>query len=103
MLDEYKISDQFWAEAINTACHAINCLYLHKILNKMAYELLLGKKPNVSYFRVFESKCLILNKKPKNSKFAPKIDEGFLLSYASNAHAIVSFTKPPVVLKSRVT
>ena len=44
MLDEYKISDQFWAEAINTACHAINRLYLHKILNKTAYELLLGKK-----------------------------------------------------------
>jgi hypothetical protein len=36
------------AEAINTACHAINRLYLHKILNKTAYELLLGKKPNVS-------------------------------------------------------
>jgi transposase InsO family protein len=53
MLDEYKISDQFWVEAINTACHAINRLYLHKILNKMAYELLLGKKPNVSYYRGF--------------------------------------------------
>ena len=51
MLDEYKIPDQFWAETINTACHAINRLYLNKILNKMAYELLLGKKPNVSYFR----------------------------------------------------
>jgi len=63
MLDEYKISDQFWAEAINTACHAINRLYLHKILNKTAYELLLDKKPNVSYFRVFRSKCFILNKK----------------------------------------
>jgi len=86
MLDEYKISDQFWEEAINTACHAINRLYLHKILNKTAYELLLGKKPNVSYFRVFGSKCFILNKKPKNSKFAPKVDEGFLLGYASNTH-----------------
>src|SRR5438128_10645153 len=26
MLDEYKTSDQFWAEAVNTACHAINRL-----------------------------------------------------------------------------
>src|SRR6266540_511337 len=40
MLDEYKTSNQFWAEAVNTACHEINRLYLHKILNKMAYELL---------------------------------------------------------------
>ena len=32
MLDEYKTPDIFWAEAINTACHAINCLYIHKYL-----------------------------------------------------------------------
>jgi transposase InsO family protein len=79
MLDEYKIPDHFWADAINTACHAINRLYLHKILNKTAYELLLGKNPNVSYFTVFVSKCFILNKKTKNSMFAFKVDEGFLL------------------------
>jgi hypothetical protein len=94
MLDEYKVSDQFWAEAINTTCHAINRLYLHKILNKTVYELLLGKKPHVSYFRVFGSKCFILNKKPKNSKFAPKVDEGFLLGYASNALGYRVFNKP---------
>jgi transposase InsO family protein len=50
MLDEYKTSDQFWAEAINTTCHATNCLYLHKLLKKTSYELLTGNKPNVSYF-----------------------------------------------------
>jgi transposase InsO family protein len=50
MLDEYKTSDRFWAEAINTACHAINRLYLHKLLKKTSYELLNGNKHNVSYF-----------------------------------------------------
>jgi transposase InsO family protein len=90
MLDEYKVLDQFWAEAINTVCHAINRLYL------------LGKKPNVSYFIVFGSKCFILNKKPKNSKFAPKVDEGFLLGYASNAHGYRVFNKTSGVLKLRV-
>jgi hypothetical protein len=70
MLDEYKTSDSFWAEAINTACHAINCFYLHKL----------------RHFRVFGCKCFILNKKPKSSKFAPKVDESIFLSYASNAH-----------------
>jgi transposase InsO family protein len=29
MLDEYNTPDQFWAEAINTACYSINRLYLH--------------------------------------------------------------------------
>jgi hypothetical protein len=30
MLDEYKTSDNFWVEAINTTCHAIKQLYFHK-------------------------------------------------------------------------
>jgi transposase InsO family protein len=50
MLDEYKTSDWFWAEAINTVCHATNRLYLHKLLKKTSYELLTGNKLNVSYF-----------------------------------------------------
>src|SRR6266540_3085170 len=93
MLDEYKTSDQFWAEAINTTCHTMNRLYLHKILKKTAYKLLTGKKPKVHYFRVFGSKCFILNKKSKSYKFAPKVDEGFMLGYGSNAHSYRIFKK----------
>jgi transposase InsO family protein len=59
MLDEDKTLDRFWA----------------------SYELLTGKKPNVSYFRVFGSKCFILVKKGRKSKFAPKAVECFLLGY----------------------
>jgi transposase InsO family protein len=47
MLDEYKTPDIFWAEAINTACHAINRLYLHKYLGKTSYEIITGNKPKV--------------------------------------------------------
>jgi transposase InsO family protein len=50
MLEEYNTSDRFWAEAINTACHATNHLYLHKLLKKTSLELLTGNKANVSYF-----------------------------------------------------
>jgi hypothetical protein len=62
MLDEYKTSDQFWAEMIDTTCHATNRLYLHKLLKKTSYDLLIGNKSSVSYFRVFRSKCYILQK-----------------------------------------
>jgi transposase InsO family protein len=93
MLDEYKTLDQFWMEAINTACYAINRLYLHRILKKTSYELLTGKKPNVSYFRVFGSKCFILVKRGRKSKFAPKAVEGFLLGYDSNTKAYRVFNK----------
>jgi hypothetical protein len=87
MLDEYKTSDRFWAEVVNTACHATNRLYFHKLLKKTFYELITGNKPNVSYFRVFKSKCYILQKMSKFSKFAPKTYEGVLLGYDSNSHS----------------
>ena len=87
VLGEFKTPERFWSEAVNTACHAINWLYLHRLLKKTLYELLTGNKPNVSYFRVFGSKCYILVKKGRNSKFAPKVVEGFLLGYDSNTKA----------------
>jgi hypothetical protein len=93
MLDEYKTLDLFWCDAINNACHAIDRLYLHKKLKKTSYELLTGNKPKVSYFRVFGCKCFILNKKLKTSKFAPKVDEDFLLGYGSNEHDYRVFNK----------
>jgi hypothetical protein len=93
MLGEYKMQERFWSEAVNTACHAINRLYLHRLLKKTAYELLTGNKPNVSYFRVFGSKCYILVKRGRHSKFAPKAVEGFLLGYDSNTKAYRVFNK----------
>jgi hypothetical protein len=80
-------------EVINTACYSINRLYLHRILKKTSYELLTGKKPNVSYFRVFGSKCVILVKRGRKSKFAPMVVEGFLLGYDSNTRAYRVFDK----------
>ena len=47
--------------------------------------LLTDNKPQVGYFRVFGSKCYILDKH-RRSKFAPKSHEGFLLGYGSNSH-----------------
>jgi hypothetical protein len=93
MLDEYKTSDQFWAEVVNTTCHATNHIYLHKLLKKTPYELLIGNKPNVSYFRVFESKCYVLQKRLKSYKFALKVYECFLLVYDSNSRAYHVFNK----------
>jgi hypothetical protein len=93
MLDEYKTLDRFWAEAINTPCYSINRLYLHRILKKTSYELLTGKKPIVLYFKVFGSKCVILVKRGRKSKFALKAVEGFLLGYDSNTRAYRVFNK----------
>jgi transposase InsO family protein len=73
MLGEYKTFERFWSEAVNTTCHAINQLYLYLLLKKTSYELLIGNKHNVSYFRVFGSKCYILVKKVDIRSLLPKL------------------------------
>ena len=93
MLSEYNVLDSFWAEAINTACHASNRLYCHRIFNKTPYELLIGRKPNISYFQVFGCKCYILKKGTRLSKFQSKVDEGFLLGYSSCSKAYRVYNK----------
>jgi hypothetical protein len=50
MIDEYNTLERFWAEAVNTACYASNKLFPHRLLEKTPYELLNGKKPDVSFF-----------------------------------------------------
>jgi hypothetical protein len=93
MLGEYKTPERFWSDAVNTAFHAINRLYLHRLLKKTTYELLTDNKPNVSYFHVFGRKCYILVKKGRHSKFAPKAIEGFLPGYDTNTKAYRVFNK----------
>jgi transposase InsO family protein len=93
MLSEYNVSDSFWAEAINTACHASNRLYCHRFHNKTPYELLIERKPNISYFRVFGCKCYILKKGTRLSKFQSKCDESFLLGYSSCSKAYRVYNK----------
>jgi hypothetical protein len=51
-------------------------------LKKTPYEFLFGRNPNISYFWVFGSKCYILRKGTRLSKFQSKCDEGFLLGYS---------------------
>jgi transposase InsO family protein len=62
MLDEYKTLDQFWAQAINTACYSINRLYLHRILKKTSYELLTIKSPMFLILEFLGASALFLLK-----------------------------------------
>ncbi|KAK1628973.1 hypothetical protein QYE76_003288 [Lolium multiflorum] len=86
MMAEYKSRYNFWAEAISTACHSSNRLYLRKGLNKTPYEILTGNNPNISYFKVFGCKCFYKIKGVRLSKFAPKALEGIFVGYGAESH-----------------
>ena len=101
MMAECKSPYNFWAEAINTACHASNWLYLHKGLNKTPDEILTGNKPNLKYFWVFGCKCFILKKGVRLSKFEPRAQEGIFVGYATNSHAYRVLNKSTRLIEER--
>nr|GFA92540.1 retrovirus-related Pol polyprotein from transposon TNT 1-94 [Tanacetum cinerariifolium] len=68
-------------------------ILIRAILGKTPYELLRGRKPTLDYFRVFESKCFILNTKYYLTKFDPKSYEGIFLGYSQNSKAYIILNK----------
>ncbi|KAK1696014.1 hypothetical protein QYE76_012711 [Lolium multiflorum] len=87
MLSEFNSPHNFWGEAISTAVHYSNRLFLRPLHNKTPYELLTCNKPNVMYIRVFGCKCLVKNNKGKLGKFETRTIEGIFVGYAENSHA----------------
>ena len=68
---------------------------------KTAYEIWNGKKLRVKYFRVFGSKCYILNDRENLGKFDAKSDEGIFLGYSTTSRAYRVFNKrTKIVMKS---
>ena len=60
---------------------------------KTAYEIWNVKKPRVKYFRVFRSKCYILNDRENLGKFDAKSDKGIFLGYSTTSRAYRVFNK----------
>ena len=75
VLNENKLPEYFWAEAVNTSCYVINRVIIRKGLAKTPYELWKKKKPIISYFKVFGCKCFILNDRDHLDKFDPRSDK----------------------------
>ena len=84
---------------MSTACHILNRVLLRPIKQKTPYELYFGKTPKLSYFRVFGSKCFILNSKEYLTKFDPKSNEGIFLGYSNNSKAYRVFNLKSLVVE----
>jgi hypothetical protein len=93
MIHSKNLAQHFRGEAVNTACHIINRVYLRPETNKTPYEIWQGKKPTVKYFRTYGSKCYILRDRENLGKFDTKSDEGIFLGYATNSRAYRVFNK----------
>ncbi|GJX31394.1 retrovirus-related pol polyprotein from transposon TNT 1-94 [Tanacetum coccineum] len=93
MLKEQSLPQKFWCNAVDTSTYILNRILIRVILGKTPYEILRGRKPTLDYFRVFGSKCFILNTKDYLTKFDPKSYEGVFLGYSQNSKAYIILNK----------
>nr|GEV03510.1 retrovirus-related Pol polyprotein from transposon TNT 1-94 [Tanacetum cinerariifolium] len=93
MLNEQSLPQKFWCNAVDTSTCILNRILIRVILGKTPYELLRGRKPTLDYFRVFGSKCFILNTKDYLTKFDPKSYECIFLGYSQNSKAYIILNK----------
>ncbi|GKC98423.1 retrovirus-related pol polyprotein from transposon TNT 1-94 [Tanacetum coccineum] len=93
MLNEQSISQNFWCNAVDTSTYILNRILIRHFLGKTPYELFKGKMPSLEYFRVFGSKCFILNTKDYLTKFDPKSTEGVFLGYSPNSKTYIILNK----------
>ncbi|KAJ9542941.1 LOW QUALITY PROTEIN: hypothetical protein OSB04_029447 [Centaurea solstitialis] len=68
----------FWGHALETAAHILNRVPT-KSVEKTPYELWKGKKPNISFLKIWD--CEVYVKRPTSEKLRPKSDKCFFVGY----------------------
>ncbi|GKE45512.1 retrovirus-related pol polyprotein from transposon TNT 1-94 [Tanacetum coccineum] len=99
LLNEQLIPQKFWCNAVDTSTYILNRILIRPFLRKTHYELFKGRKPNLEYFKVFGSKCFILNTKDYLTKFDLKSTECVFLGYSPNSKAYVVLNKETTKVK----
>nr|GEX70473.1 hypothetical protein [Tanacetum cinerariifolium] len=82
-----------WAEAIATACYTQNRSIIHRSFNKTSYELIQGRKLDISYLHVFGALCYSKNDREDIGKLGAKGDIGFFIGYSDNSIAYREYNR----------
>nr|GFC30352.1 retrovirus-related Pol polyprotein from transposon TNT 1-94 [Tanacetum cinerariifolium] len=75
------------AEAIATACFTQNRSIIHRRFNKTPYELINGRKPDISFLHVFGALCYPKNDREDIRKLGAKVDIGFFIGHSADSCA----------------
>ncbi|GJZ25856.1 retrovirus-related pol polyprotein from transposon TNT 1-94 [Tanacetum coccineum] len=78
-----RTRQQNGAEAIATACYTQDRSIIHHRFNKTSYELINGKKPDISFLHVFGALSYPKNDYEDIGKLGAKGDFGFFIGYSA--------------------
>nr|GEX33853.1 hypothetical protein [Tanacetum cinerariifolium] len=76
-----------WDEAIATACYTKKHSIIHRRFDKTLYELINGRKPDISFLYVFGALCYPKKDQEDIRKVGAKGDTGFFIGYFANSCA----------------
>ena len=82
MLNEEKLLDVYWMEAIHTVVYILNRGQIKVNNDKNSYHLWYGRPALVKYFMLFGSKCYLETIEYDLGKFDSRTDEGIFLGYS---------------------
>ena len=87
MLNESRLNNMFWHQAVHTAVHILNRILLRNNNDKTPYQLWKGRPASIKNFRIFGSKCYIKIIDKNMGKLDYRTDEGILVGYSCSRKA----------------
>ncbi|GAQ92416.1 hypothetical protein KFL_010110020 [Klebsormidium nitens] len=84
LLEDAGLKPELWAEAMVTANYTRNRVP-SSVHGKTPWEMFYGKKPNLSYLRVFGARAFIHVPKGNRKKMEPVSERGVFLGYEPNS------------------
>ena len=82
MLNESRLSNMFWPQAVHTAIYILNRILLRNNNDKTPYHVWKGGPGSIKNFRIFGSKCYIKRIDKNIGKIDYRTDEGILVGYS---------------------
>jgi hypothetical protein len=81
MLNGAKLVQEFWAEAVGTACYLVNRSPSLALDDKTPHEIWSGKKPSLQHLRVFGCDAYVHVPKENRSKLDKKAKKCIFIGY----------------------
>jgi hypothetical protein len=81
MLSGVGLGQEFWAEAVGTACYLVNRSPSSMLYDKTPHEVWSGKKPSLQHLRVFGCDAYVHVPKKNRSKMDNKVEKCIFIGY----------------------
>ena len=94
MLDDAKLPESFWFEAVKYAAHIHNATPTRALDDTTPEEVWSGNKPNVSRFRVFGARAFVHIPKKRRTKLSARSMVCVFVGFADNRLAYRLYHRP---------